>query len=378
MRGGAEDYALTIGAAAVRRGWSVQAAVPFAPGTESLRRDLQTAGIACSPLLPVNGLARDEPRPSKGAKLRAAAGLVRVVRRFRPDVVQVTLPWPTYGFPFMLCSTLLGLPTLVTFQLVPTGLAVGRVRRLVYKWMRGRRQRWIAVSDHARHLVAAMYRMDPATVGVIRNGAAAEPADSEGNARRSNQRIAIRAELGLPADATVLLSVGRLHHQKGQVDLVCATAGVYANRPDIRLLIAGDGPERERLDELVDALALQDVVRLLGHRQDAALLMDAADLFVFPSHFEGTPFALLEAMAHGLPVVAAAFGGADEILEHGRTGRLVPVGRPGALRSAIVEALADPRGLERMAAAGRERAAHFSQDAMVAATMRELDELCGL
>ena len=74
---------------------------------------------------------------------------------------------------------------------------------------------------------------------------------------------------------------------------------------------------------------------MLGHRTDVGRLMNAADIFVFPSHFEGTPFAMLEAMAHGLPVVAASFGGAEEILEDDRTGILVPraVRMPCAPRS---------------------------------------------
>jgi hypothetical protein len=129
MRGGAEDYALTIGRAAAQRGWTVHAALPFAEGTQTLRRDLAAANIACSPITPVNPASRDEPPLSKIGKLRAAAGLVRIVRRFRPDVAHVTLTWPTFGFAFLLANAALRLPTLVTFQLVPAGLRVGARRR---------------------------------------------------------------------------------------------------------------------------------------------------------------------------------------------------------------------------------------------------------
>jgi len=372
-RGGAEDYALTIGRAAVARGWSVQAVLPFAPATVTLCRDLQAAGIAISSIAPVDGPALDGSEPPVRVKLRAMAGYARVVRRARPDVIHITLTWPTFGYPFLLTSALLGLPTLVAFQLVPEGLFVRRRRRLLYRWMRRRGQRWIAVSDHGRRLIGALYRMDPAAVAVVRNGAPPAPEDAE--SVRTRARVSVRAELGFPTEATILLSVGRLHLQKGQTELVCAVAGVLAERPDVRLVVAGDGPERERLEELVGALGLQQAVRLLGHRSDVARLMDAADLFVFPSHLEGTPFAMLEAMAHRLPVVAAAFGGAEEILDDGRTGMLAPVGRPDALRTAIVGALAEPQRLGRIAAAGRERAAAFSQHAMIAATMHEVERL---
>jgi glycosyltransferase involved in cell wall biosynthesis len=373
-RGGAEEYALTIGRAAVSRGWRVEAALPFAAATETLRRDLHAAGIATAPLRYIDRMARDDPEPPARAKVRAAAGFARVARRFRPHVVHITLTWPTFGYPFLVTSALLRLPTLVAFQLVPSGLFVPRRRRLVHQAMHERGQRWIAVSDHGRRLIGALYRVDPAAIGVIHNGAPSAERESANGGRR-DRRAATRAELGLSPESTVLLSLGRLHPQKGQAELVRAAAGVHAQRPDVRLLIAGDGPERTRLEALVAALGLEDVVVLLGHRRDAGRLMDAADLFVFPSHLEGTPFAMLEAMAHGLPVVAAAFGGVEEVVEDGETGVLTPVGRPDELCSAIVGALGDPDGLERLGAAGRERAAAFSQESMIAATMDELERL---
>ena len=373
MRGGAEDYALTIGRAAVARGWSVNAILPRGPGTTTLRDDLHAAGIAVSPIAPTDGSASDDPDGSVHVKLRASANFARMACRCRPDVVHVTLPWPTFGYPILLTSALLGRPTLVTFQLVPDALFVPRRRRLVYRWMRSRGQHWIAVSNHGRRLLATLYRVDPATIRVVHNGAPSAPEDV--NCERREERTSVRTELGYSSDVSIVLSVGRLHAQKGQADLVTAMAGVVAARPDVRLVIAGDGPERKRLNELIDGLGLQEIVRLLGHRTDVGRLMHAADIFAFPSHFEGTPFAMLEAMAHGLPVVAASFGGAEEILEDDRTGILVPPGRPGSLRAAIIKALADPGRLANLAAAGRERAATFSEKAMIATTMGELERL---
>jgi glycosyltransferase involved in cell wall biosynthesis len=376
MRGGAEDYALTIGRAARQRGWTVHAALPFAEGTETLRRDLTAANITCSPITPVNPATHDDPPLSKIGKLRAAAGLLRIVRRFRPDVAHATLTWPTFGFAFLLATAAVGLPTLVTFQLVPEGLAVGPQRRRLSRWTLRRGQRWVAVSDHGRRLIASLYDVDPPVIRVIHNGVS-HTSSGVVDGQRDDLRAAARAELGLSPDATLLVSVGRLHRQKGQLDLVRAARGVHVERPDVRVLIAGEGPDRARLEEALDALALRDTVSVLGHRDDVARLMDAADLFVFPSHFEGTPFAMLEAMANGLPVVATTFGGAEEVIDDGQTGILVPVGEPDALRDAILAALADPGALQRMASAGRERTTHFSREEMIAATLAELEELCG-
>jgi glycosyltransferase involved in cell wall biosynthesis len=374
-RGGAEDYALTIGRAALARGWSVEALIPRAPSTATLRDDFAAAGIAHSDLAPIDRLARDDPEPSITTRLHALAGFARVACRFRPNVVHVVLPWPTFGYPFLLTTALLSLPTVVTFQLVPdTGPFVRRRQRLVYRWARGRGQRWIAVSNHGRRLVGALYRVDPAEIRVIYNGVSDISLPPVGT-DRERLRSSVRAEFGLPPEATIVLALGRLHPQKGYDDLICAAAGISAERPDVRVVIAGDGPERERLEELASALGVTDVVRLIGQRADAGRLMDAADLFAFPSHFEGTPFALLEAMAHGLPVIAAAFGGADEIVDHGETGILVPIARPNALRVAVLQALAEPERLSGLAAAGRGRAGAFSQDVMIASTLQELESV---
>jgi glycosyltransferase involved in cell wall biosynthesis len=377
VRGGAEDYALTIGRAATAAGWRVRAALPHTHGTATLRRDFETAGISLSPITAAERYGPQDPESTRRMRSAAAAGYAREARRFRPDVVHVTLPWPTFGYPFLVSNAVLGFPTLVAFQLVPEdGLYVRRRRRLVYTWMRKRRQRWIAVSDHGRGLIGGLFGADEAEIGLIRNGARTVPRQT-GQDQLDQSRVAARRELGLAQHVTVLLSVGRLHAQKGQADLVSAVAGLRRDCPDVHLLVAGEGPERPSLESLIRALDLESAVQLLGHRTDVGRLMDAADVFVFPSHFEGTPFAMLEAMARGLPVVAARFGGVDEIVDDGRSGILVPVGRPDALRDALAAALDDESRLARIAAAGRERAADFNQDAMAAATLRELEALCG-
>ena len=344
--------------------------LPFDPETETpATRACRAAGSELSAIAGVDGAG------GSTWTMRALASLsfARAVLRSRPDVVHITLPWPTNALPQLLTSAVLGLPTLVVFQLVAGGPALGRRRRLAYRWMRSRHQRWIAVSRHGRQGLSALYGMKPGAIGVIYNGAPV--GRPEGDGASAGARAEVRAELGLPSDAAMLLSVGRLDRQKGHADLLCALAGVHSARPDVALVIAGEGPERERLEELRDALGLAHAVRLLGHRDDVERLLAAADLFVFPSHFEGTPFAMLEAMAQGLPIVSSTFGGADEIVEHGSNAVLVPVGRPDALRRAIVEVLADRPARERLAAAGRERAAQFTESAMVVATMHELERL---
>jgi glycosyltransferase involved in cell wall biosynthesis len=113
-------------------------------------------------------------------------------------------------------------------------------------------------------------------------------------------------------------------------------------------------------------------VRLAGQVQDVAGLLRAADVFAFPSRREGAPFALLEAMRSSVPVVTTDFGGADEIVDSGENGIVVPQDDPRALAEAIGGLLRDPARAHALAERGRERAAQFSEPEMMRQTLELL------
>lgn len=136
---------------------------------------------------------------------------------------------------------------------------------------------------------------------------------------------ALPEELGLLPDARIVLSVGRLSKEKGQDDLVRALA--HARRIsdlNIVLVLVGDGPETERLEQLCARLGVADAVRMVGYRSDVTAYYDAADVFALTSHSEGSPNVLLEAMDAGVPIVATAVGGIGEMIGHEKEGLLVP------------------------------------------------------
>ncbi len=173
----------------------------------------------------------------------------------------------------------------------------------------------------------------------------------------------------LPADRRIILCVANLIHYKGHLDLLAAAAAVLPAFPDAALVLVGEGSVRGAIEEAVARSGLQGRVQLLGRREDVPALLAAADLFVLPSHEEGFPNALLEAMAYGLPVVATAVGGTLEIVEDGVSGILVPPRSPAALAQAIATLLGDPAAARRMGQAGRARAAKlFPLDRMVQET----------
>jgi glycosyltransferase involved in cell wall biosynthesis len=164
------------------------------------------------------------------------------------------------------------------------------------------------------------------------------------------ERAATRARFGAPDDRVVILMIGRLVAEKGYPELFEAMRGL-----DAELWVAG---ERLPSDHARSVALPNDLsnVRSLGHRKDVPDLLRAADIFVLPSHREGMPRSIIEAMMTGLPVVATDIRGAREEVVEGETGLLVPVGDPAALRAALAALIADPVRRARLGAAGRARA----------------------
>jgi glycosyltransferase involved in cell wall biosynthesis len=172
-----------------------------------------------------------------------------------------------------------------------------------------------------------------------------------------------RASLATPEDAPLLLSMGRLHEAKAHDVTLTALAAL----PDAWLWIAGAGPLEAKLKGMAQALGVADRVRFLGWRTDAAALYRAADVCVFPSRYEPLGNVVIQAWAHGLPVVAAESAGPKALIEDGEDGLLVPIDNAQALAAGVRRVLDDPMLRIRLVQKGAERVeAEFSQAAVVA------------
>jgi glycosyltransferase involved in cell wall biosynthesis len=138
-------------------------------------------------------------------------------------------------------------------------------------------------------------------------------------------------------------------------------------QPDVRTVIAGDGPLRVRLEETAHAYHLDGRVKFLGHRNDIPRLLAAADLVVLPSAYEGLPNVVLEAMRFRKPVVATRAPGTTEVIIDGKTGLLVPIGDAPLLARAIRDVVRDRVLASKLGEAGRARVeGQFRVDTMVA------------
>jgi glycosyltransferase involved in cell wall biosynthesis len=174
-------------------------------------------------------------------------------------------------------------------------------------------------------------------------------------AARAPESAAARLALGLEVSGPLVGTVGRLAEQKGQIHLLQAFPAILAERPEARLVLAGEGPERSRLEEEARRLGIDGRVTFLGHREDIPTVLAALDVFAFPSLWEGMPMALLEAMLLERPVVAAHGVGVDEVVTDGITGLLVAPRDPEDLARALLRLLRDPREGARLGEAARRR-----------------------
>jgi glycosyltransferase involved in cell wall biosynthesis len=215
--------------------------------------------------------------------------------------------------------------------------------------------RFVTVSDAARHGMIELERIDPGKIVVLptayvphRVAGAPDP----------------RAELGLEARARIVLVAARLRPEKALEVLVAAHERLAREVANVHLVIAGEGGCRPALERQVAALGLGASVHLLGARHDVGALLGAADVGALSSDWEGMPLFLLECMARGVPLAATRVGGIPELVEHDRTGLLVPPRDPAALAAAISALLEDPARSRRLAAAAATRVRDLTIEAV--------------
>ncbi len=189
------------------------------------------------------------------------------------------------------------------------------------------------------------------------------------NAISAEETRALRAKLGIVEDERALLAVGRLSHEKGHADLISAFASIVKADPRTKLVIVGDGPERNSLETRARSSGFGDRIIFTGQVSDASVYYRVADVFVLPSHSEGSPNALLEAMAAGLPVVATRVGGVPEIVTDEESALLAPAHDAQAMAEAVLRLLADKNISQRLAAAARQRVKDYSPESRLQALL---------
>lgn len=282
--------------------------------------------------------------------------LVRLRRWFRsrsPDLVHAYFFWPIlYGRALRAAGIV---PRLVENR-EDEGFAWGLHEYAWLRLTRGIPDRVVCVSEAVRRVAVRREGLDPERATVIHNGV-----DGPDPVPPHRVRV-LRRELGIPDDAPVVGMVSNLNRAVKRVDrFLDAGPHILEAVPKARLVIVGGGPDEDALRARVRRADLSDRVLLPGYREDVDVFYALMDVAVLTSRSEGLSITLLEAMSHGLPVVATRVGGNPEVVEEGVTGFLVPTDELEAFVGRVVELLGRPALRDRMGRAGSERArTHFS------------------
>ena len=297
---------------------------------------------------------------------RTAVHLLGTLARRRPHIVHFFLPEAyLLGAPLSLvavrCLRVMSRRSLNAYQRRwPFAAAIERVLH--------RRMDAVLANSVAIRAELLTEGIDAGRVGLIPNGVAtAAPAERDA-------RIATRARLDTPDDAFVLVKVANFIDYKGHADLVDALARAGSDLPADWLvwLLGRDDGIRATIEARADAVGIREHVRFIDPVADVGPFLAAADVAVSASHEEGSSNAVLEAMAHALPVVATRVGGNAEVVVDGETGVLVAPREPDAIAEALVALAHDPVRRDTLGAAGRARVAERFSVATCVARYRRL------
>lgn len=356
--GGAESYLLTIAVAARQAGWEVHVACPT--DNVLLVNQLTSLGLRHHRLRSGFNWKNPLTLPSFATELIDCLGLLWF--KVRPQAVVINLHWPQASFPSILACAFNRTPAAIVFHLFPQ-LPISARKQALYRWTKQRKQEWVTVSDDSRRTAMKSFALGENDVNVFYNGVQLPPALSETD--RFAARQSVRRELNLPEDAYMVLTAARLSLQKDYASLIYSIPYVAAEFPNLRFVFAGDGELKDTILEQIRERQIEDRVLLLGHRSDVPRLLEACDLFVFPTMLEGCPFAIMEAMSHAVPIIAADLNPIKELITDKVEGLLYRTGDSCHLMEVLRWALVHPAEMKEMANSARQRSARFTQSEMI-------------
>ena len=361
LRGGAEEFALSAGKGAVRRGHEVIAAFPDLPSTERLAEDFRIAGVECLSLAFSETIG--SPPVMVAKYLRNLGRALRCLRRVRPDVVLANAPWPTALFGMITACALRRIPTAVVFHMLVGCDRFDRIQRPLRRWALARSpQRLATVTNPDRAKVAGMLGIPPENVARLHVGVPVRISEDAQPAEAA--RGDLLQELGLPEESRLVLTVANLSPVKNHDLILKVAERLCPIRPEIHFVWAGQGELEGSLRERAQALGLAGRIHFLGFRADIPRLLAAADLFLLPSRYETCPIAVLEAMVQNVPMVLSDAGHMLDLVEPNVHALVFHSEDDAGLERQLCAALDAPDRMRELATQARARAQAFSEDRM--------------
>lgn len=284
-----------------------------------------------------------------GLDLSMIPKLTRLMAAEKPDVVHTHLNVIKYA---ALAAKLANVPRCVhTVHNVAEEEAEGRVQKITNRFYF--RSGWsvpVALSPKVHQSIVDFYGIPEEKVPTICNGV---------DLSRCQPKEAYNAE------ALSLLHIGRFNEQKNHEGLLKAFAKIKQQLPDCRLDLIGDGELRQAVESQAEDLNLAESIRFLGTQSDVYPFLQAADIFLLPSKYEGMPMTIIEAMGMGLPIVATAVGGVPDMLKQEESGLLTACD-PDAVAEAVIRLARDPQLREHLGRNAKQESRRFSAEHMAA------------
>jgi glycosyltransferase involved in cell wall biosynthesis len=359
--GGAERHIATLAPALDRARFEPRVVCIKEPGP--MFEDVVAAGV---PALSLGGGTRQAPA--------SLWRLVRIMRAFRPDVVITRgLNADILG---RVAATIARVPVVVVWKHNTGHISRGALEVVSERALDPFTDRYFAVAEGQVPYLTGELGWPERKIRVIHNGV--DPAAFPYSPGRPRD-AALAAELGIAPGEQVVGILAVFREEKDHATFLRAARSVADRVPGARFLLAGDGPGRAELEDLTHELGLEDRVIFAGLRSDVDAVLSLLDVVVLSSFtIECFPYAILEAMAMGVPAVCTAVGGLPEMIEEGVTGRLVPPRDPEALADGIVDVLSDPERARAMGRAARRRLEErFTLERSAAETGRVIEEALG-
>ncbi len=300
--------------------------------------------------------------------------LVRIMRAFRPDIVI------TRGLNADILGRTAGaitqVPAIAVWKHNTGHISRSWLERISERALDPVTTRYFAVAHGQVPYLVHELGWPQEKIRVIHNGV--DPDAFPYEPARTKDRALMR-ELGVDGDGPVVGILAVLRPEKDHGTFLRAAAAVAARRSDARFLVVGDGPDRGDLEALAGELGIGDRVSFAGMRSDVEAVLGILDVAVLASYtIECFPYAILEAMAMGVPAVCTAVGGLGEMIEDGVTGRLVPPRDPEALAEGILDVIADPELRAGMGRAARARLVeNFTLERSAERTAQAITEAVG-
>lgn len=346
--GGAEQLALSLSGAFAASGFETHLIVLDGSGVLANRRDSMVQ------FHDLGWRFQSGTRVNAVLYCRATRALQRILKKEKIDVLQTHLPFGNFlGLYLSLRGGARVYPTIHNNEEFSYGSSTNRLRQLLRKTAYGamlhRTAGMLAVSSTVKTSMMKTLKIREdleRMIHVVPNGVPIPEMPTSAEQRNA------RKILGLPPTGTLFASVGRLSPQKNFGDLILAASHIPKDL-SWHCALAGSGPQEQDLRAIIAEHGLGDRMTMLGFLSDPSLLYKAADILVMPSLWEGLPLVLLEAMAHGMPVVGYSVDGLGDVVTNGREGLLVSPGESDELGRAMNNLAQEPGRIRTMGNASR-------------------------